>query len=63
MTMNFSEQKLDYIWSNFARGHLGKKILEQGAHFKQTALTQFLDSNTSTPERLARTKHISKISP
>jgi hypothetical protein len=41
MIVNFGEQKLDQIWSNFGRDYLDKKILEQGARSTPTAATVF----------------------
>jgi hypothetical protein len=48
MTMNFCEQKLDWIWSNFGLDELVYLLLEHGAKIQNTALQQFGQHNTYT---------------
>jgi hypothetical protein len=40
MTMNFCERKLDYTRSNFAKDHLVKLFLEQGAKIQENSHTE-----------------------
>jgi hypothetical protein len=46
MTMNFDEQKLDLIWSNFGIGHLVQTFLEQRAKI-QARHTNFWTATTT----------------
>jgi hypothetical protein len=56
MTMNFCEQKLDQIRSNFDRDHLVQIFSEQGQKFKQAATLKISGSSTSRLESYNR-KH------
>jgi hypothetical protein len=48
MTMNFCEQKLDYMWSNFGIDHLVKIIFEKGAKIQANNPIRFWTATTST---------------
>jgi hypothetical protein len=50
------------MWSNSGRDHLGKRFSDEGNNLSSNSNT-FMHRNTSTLERLDRTKHTSNMLP